>query len=372
MKGRVNRDRLVAFLMLLPSIVLVFIFVYVFIGQTTYTSLTDSNAVQQLSRAPANFVGFQQYQSLFTNPLDYRFRMDLVNTVFFTVLFIAMCLGVGIGLAILLDQKVKGEGVLRTIFLFPMALSFVVTGVVWKWLFNPSYGINQLPTYFGLPPATFRWFISEETVLKFNWQNLPYIIAIIALGVVIFFALRAWMKHRSMKGALLTALALLLMAWITFGGPSNLNGLPVPEYYGFNLALIAVVLAAGWQMSGYTMAMYLAGLRGISEDLREAARVDGASEIGVYRHVVLPLLAPITLSAIIILGHISLKIFDLVYVMGGGDNLYIDMPSINMFFTTFRAGDFAKGAAIAIVMLLMVGVVIVPYLISSLRQETEL
>ena len=78
--------------MLLPSIVLVFIFVYVFIGQTAYSSLTDANAVQQLGRQPANFVGFQQYNALFTNPLDYRFRMDLVNTVFFTVLFIAMCL----------------------------------------------------------------------------------------------------------------------------------------------------------------------------------------------------------------------------------------------------------------------------------------
>ena len=74
----------------------------------------------------------------------------------------------------------------------------------------------------------------------------------------------------------------------------------------------------------------------------------------------------------IILGHISLKIFDLVYVMGGGDNLKIDMPSINMWFTTFRAGDFAKGAAIAIIMLIMVAVVIVPYLVSSLRKETEL
>ncbi len=372
MRRRVNRDRLTAFLMILPSIVLVFIFVYVFIGQTAYTSLTDSNVVQSLGRTEANFVGFQQYNALFTNPLDYRFRLDLVNTVFFTVLFIAACLGLGIGLAILLDQKVRGEGAFRTIFLFPMALSFVVTGVVWKWLFNPVHGINALPTMFGLPAVPFKWFISETTILEFNWQNLPYFFAIAALGVVVFFAMRAWLKHRSTLGALLTAGALLLMAWISFGGPSNLNGLPVPEYYGFNLALIAVVVAAGWQMSGYTMAMYLAGLRGISDDLREAARVDGASEFGVYRHIVLPLLAPITLSAMIILGHISLKIFDLVYVMGGGDNLYIDMPSINMWFTTFRAGDFAKGAAIAIIMLIMVAVVIVPYLVSSLRQETEL
>lgn len=375
MKGRVNRDRWIAFLMLLPSIVLVFIFVYVFIGQTTWTSFTDSNAVQQLSNLPAKFVGLQQYNSLFTNPLDYRFRLDLVNTVFFTALFILACLGLGIVLAILLDQKVKGEGVFRTIYLFPMALSFVVTGVVWRWLFNPTYGINALPTYFGLPPAEFQWFISEETVLVFNWQDLPYIIILIVLAVVFFFGLLRWARRRSMAGALFAAGALLLMGLLMVSSASgslpNISRLPVAEYYGFNLALIAIVVAAGWQMSGYTMAMYLAGLRGISDDLREAARVDGASEFGVYRHIVLPLLAPITLSAMIILGHISLKIFDLVYVMGGGENLYIDMPSINMWFTTFRAGDFAKGAAIAMIMLIMVAAVIIPYLARNLRKETD-
>lgn len=372
MPKRINRDRLAAFLMILPSIILLFIFVYVFIGYTAYTSVTDMTAVSALSGQAPNFVGFQQYNSLFTNVLDNRFRIDMVNTVFFTVLFIGACLGLGIGLAILLDQKVKAEGAFRTIFLFPMALSFVVTGVVWKWLFNPTSGINALPTFIGLPKAEFQWFVSTQRVLEFNWQDLPSILAIIVLGVVVFFALRAWLKKRSTVGAMLSALALLLMAWITFGGPANLNGLAAPETHGFNLALIALVVAAGWQMSGYTMAMYLAGLRGISEDLREAARVDGASEVGVYRHVVLPLLAPITLSAMIILGHISLKIFDLVYVMGGGDNLRIDMPGINMYLTTFRGLDFAKGAAIAIIMLIMVAMVIVPYLVTSLRKETEL
>jgi glucose/mannose transport system permease protein len=132
-----------------------------------------------------------------------------------------------------------------------------------------------------------------------------------------------------------------------------------------------VVIAATWQMSGYTMAMYLAGLRGIPDELREAARVDGASNYRVYRHVVLPLLRPITLSAIIIQGHISLKIFDLVFTLGGGDLLFIDMPGINMFFMTFRGNDFARGAAIAIIMLLMVAAVIVPYLLGSLKQEVE-
>ena len=372
MRRRVNRDRLIAVLMLSPSIVLVAIFVYGFIGSTAYTSLTDSNALQQLSRQPANFVGLRNYGELFTSVLYQRFRFDIMNTVFFPIFFIAVCLAVGILLATLLDQKIKGESIFRTIFLFPMALSFVVTGVIWKWLFNPNTGLNILPTYVGLPPANFRWFLDENRWFRINWQDLPAIIGIILLGVVVFFGLRAWSKRRSGVAALLTALALLLMAWLTLGNPQQLTGLAAPEYHGFNVALIAVVIAAGWQMSGYTMAMYLAGLRGISEELREAARVDGANEIKVYRYVVFPLLAPITLSAIIILGHISLKIFDLVYALAGGDNLYVDMPGIYMWFTTFRGQDFARGAAIAIIMLIMVAVVIVPYLVVNLRGEKSL
>ena len=85
-----------------------------------------------------------------------------------------------------------------------------------------------------------------------------------------------------------------------------------------NLALLAVIIAAVWQMTGFTMAMFLAALSGIPDDLREAARMDGASEFGLYRHIILPLINPIMLSALIILGHISLKIFDLIYVMTSG------------------------------------------------------
>lgn len=369
---RINRDRLTAILMLLPSVILVAVFVYGFIAWTGWTSVTDSNALQQLRGQPANYVGLRNYTALFTALLDNRFRIDIVNTVFFTIMFIAVCLGLGVGLAILLDQKVKGEGIFRTIFLFPMALSFVVTGVVWKWLFNPGSGINVLPTFLGLPAGNFRWFISEDRLFRFYWQDLPAILGIIVMGVCVLLALLYWTRKRSLVAALLAGVALLIMAWLTIGDPSSIVGLERREEHGFNVALIAVVVAAGWQMSGYTMAMYLAGLRGIPDELREAARVDGATEVGIYRHVVFPLLSPITLSAMIILGHISLKIFDLVYTLGGGDNLYIDMPGINMYFTTFRGSDFAKGAAIAMIMLIMVAIVIIPYLVTSLRSEKSL
>jgi glucose/mannose transport system permease protein len=354
---------------LLPSMILLGIFVYGFIFGTVNTSLTDQERVPALMGQSGTFIGLENYQKMTNSALERRFRIDMVNTVFFTLLFIAACLTVGLGLAILLDQRIQFEGFFRTIFLFPMALSFVVTGVVWRWLFQPSSGINVLPTVVGLPALTGEWYLSDERWLPFDWYNVPTYLAMLALGVVIFFALSAYFKRRTMTPALIAAAALLLLAVVTFSNmPANALQWRSEEH-GFNVALFAVVIAATWQMGGYTMAMYLAGLRGISDDLREAARVDGATEFGVYRHVILPLLQPITLSAVIILGHISLKIFDLVYTMGGETPLQIDMPGLYMYFVTFRSGDFGRGAAIATIMLIMVAVVIVPYLVTSLREE---
>ncbi|MBA7629539.1 Melibiose/raffinose/stachyose import permease protein MelD [subsurface metagenome] len=121
------------------------------------------------------------------------------------------------------------------------------------------------------------------------------------------------------------------------------------------------------------MALYLAALRGIPAEVREAAYIDGANELQTYRKVILPMLKPITLSALIILGHISLKIFDLVYTMtGSGPDFATDMPGIYMFETTFRGNHYAKGAAISMVMFVLIALVIIPYLYHSLRKETQL
>jgi ABC-type proline/glycine betaine transport system permease subunit len=145
----------------------------------------------------------------------------------------------------------------------------------------------------------------------------------------------------------------------------GLSGLVSP-YVGVSLAMISVVIAATWQMSGYVMAMYLAGLRGIPEELREAGRVDGATEFQIYRLIVMPLLRPITLSAVIILGHISLKIYDLVSAMTGpGPGFATDVPAYYMFDTVFRGNHFSRGAAIAIILLISVAVLTV---FSSLSQ----
>ena len=161
--------------MLLPSIVLVGIFVYGFIGMTAWTSLTDSNALQQLSGLPQISWGSKITTELFTGVLKSRFRIDMVNTVFFTVLFIAVCLAVGILLAILLDQKIKGESVFRTIFLFPMALSFVVTGVDLEMAVQPEQRHQSSADIHRIARWEIHWFVSEERWLDFNWQDVPAI-----------------------------------------------------------------------------------------------------------------------------------------------------------------------------------------------------
>lgn len=308
-----RRERWLGLLVLLPSIILLAIFVYGFISWTTRVSLSAWDGVQP----DYTFVGLENFRQLFDRAAGgvaaRRFTIDLWNTLFFTLMFLLFCVGIGLLLAILLDQKIRGESAFRTIYLFPMALSFVVTGVIWQWIFAPGApparprGINALFQTLGLEGLQWQWYTSTESV-----------------------------------------------------GP-------------FHLALIPVVVAAAWQMIGYTMAMYLAGLRGIPDELREAARVDGATEVQVYRRIILPMLSPITLSALIILAHISLKIFDLIYTMTGkGPAFVTDVPGIFMFETTFQGNHYAQGAAISIIMLLMVALVIIPYLIYTFRREVEL
>ena len=302
-KRKLSNDHLTAIAFLIPSVILILVFVYGFISWTGYLSLSNYNTIVP----DFSFAGLKNYLYLFN---DFRFQADLRNTLFFTILFIGVVILLGLGLAILLDQKLKGESIFRNIFLFPMALSFIVTGVVWQWLLHPSTGFNKFLIHFGIEP---KWYTDTTILAGFKWGSIEF-------------------------------------------------GLPV--------AIIAVVIAAVWQMTGFSLAMYLAGLRGIDEELREAARMDGASEFQVYRKIVLPILMPITMSVVIIMAHISLKIFDLIYAMtGSGANFVTDVPGLYMFETTFRGNYYANGAAIAIIMLLLVAVFIVPYLWNSRKGE---
>jgi glucose/mannose transport system permease protein len=285
-------------LLVLPSILAIAVFVYGFIGWSLRVSLSKWTGLLP----DYTFVGLEQYLRLFA---DRRFAIDVRNTLIFTLLFLAVSLSVGLILAILLDQRLRGENLFRSIFLFPMAVSFIVTGVIWRWLMNSASGsritgLNLLFDNLGLDFLINRWFLTDP----------PWGIAF-------------------------------------------------------------VVIPAVWQMAGFTMALYLGGLRSISEDLREAAQVDGASELQIYRYIILPLLRPVTLSAIIVLGHISLKIFDLIVAISQ-NNIALDVPGVYMWRTTFDGNNYGQGAAIGIFMLVTVAVLIIPYMINSMRTEREL
>ncbi|MFW8626647.1 carbohydrate ABC transporter permease [Deinococcus sp. ME38] len=370
MKG-LSKDRLWSMAVLAPSVILIAVFVYGFIARSVYVSMTDwgNDPAQALALEPIiRWVGLANYQELFTGFLQGRFRQELVSTIFFTVFFILGCLGLGLGLALILDRNPKGEGLWRTIFLFPMSLSFIVTGTIWRWMLQPGGGVNQAPTLLGGQPSTFGWLSSTDALWKFDWNKLPLLTASVLGLVLIVLAVRAARSGDRTRTLVAAACAALLLGWALLIGP-NVKLLPAPELHGFNLALIGIIIAAVWQMSGYTMALYLAGLRGIPEELREAARVDGANDLSLYRHVIFPLLAPISLSAMIVLGHISLKIFDLVYAMAGPDNISTSVPALNMYLTSFRQNQFALGAAIGTILLILVAFVIVPYLSSQFRSE---
>jgi len=326
---RLTWERMAPVLLVLPSAIAIAIFVYGFIGFTGFASLTRWNKLLP----DFTLVGLSNYLVLFAHP---RFQIDVRNSVVFTALFLTGCVGIGFLLAVLLDQRVKGENIFRSIYLFPMAISFIVTGVVWRWLLNPgslemgSTGVNLLFDRVGLGFLKWGWF-TDPTVLHIRPDN----------GLGIF-----------LQGIGLGALT--------------------TDKFGIPVAIISLVIAATWQMSGYVMAMYLAGLHGIPEELREAARVDGASEWQILWHVLWPLLRPITLGAVIILGHISLKIYDLVVAMTGpGIGFSTDVPAYFMWETTFHSNRFAQGASIATIMLIMVAILIIPYLVYSTRREVE-
>lgn len=292
-----RKEKWIAFLMILPSIIAIAIFVYIFIGWTTRVSFS----AWQGMTPDYTFVGFKNFINLFVDNL--RFQINIKNTLIFTSIFVSGCLLIGLLSALLLDQGLRGEGFFRSLFIFPMAISYIVTGVVWRWLMNPAQGsrmsgLNLLFDKLGLD------------FLINNWTSTPQ----------------------------------------------------------WGIAFLA--LPAIWQLSGYTMAMYLAGLRAIPDELREAARVDGASEFNIFRYIILPLLRPVTFAAMVILGHMSLKTFDLV-IATVGKQLVLDMPSVHMWQITFDGLQYGMGAAISILLLISTAILIIPYLWFSLRKEVK-
>ncbi len=279
-----NRNRLqeiIPRLVLSPSMALILIFVYAFILYTFYLSMTDSRMLPSYG-----FVGFENYEKLWN--LRHWWRA-LTNLAIFGALYIIICSVLGLFLAILLDQKIRGEGFLRPIYLYPMALSFIVTGTAWKWFLDPGIGL-------------------ENTMHQWGWASFEF----------------AWIKDRT-------------------------------------LAIYTVVIAAVWQSSGFVMAMFLAGLRGVDSEIIKAAQMDGASNVTIYRRIIIPMMRPVFLSAFVVLAHLAIKSYDLVIALtGGGPGQATELPATFMYSYTFTRNQMGIGASSAIIMLVMIFSIIIP------------
>jgi glucose/mannose transport system permease protein len=265
------------------------LFVYGFIAWTLYISFTRSAVLPSYE-----FVGAIQYERLWDTP---RWYVALTNLFIFSSLFMTGCTAIGILLAILLDQRIRIEGTIRAIYLYPMALSFIVTGTAWKWILNPGLGIEHVIRGIGFENFRFDWLVNPQ------------------------------------------------------------------------MAIYTVVIAGVWQSSGYVMAMFLAGLRSVDDEIIKAAAIDGAGPFRTYVSIVLPMIRPVFLSTFIILAHLAIKSFDLVIALtGGGPGYATDMPATFMYSFAFQRSELGEAAASAVMMLVTIIAIIVPYLYSELRR----
>ncbi len=152
-KKPMTLETLLPKIVLAPTTAAMLVCMYGFMIWTGALSFTKSRMLPQW-----DFVGFDQYVRLFENP---RWDVSLSNLVVFGVLFIAVSLILGLLIAVLLDQKIRVEGALRTIYLYPMAVSFVVTGTAWKWILNPGLGLEKFVRDLGFETFEFRWLVDQ-------------------------------------------------------------------------------------------------------------------------------------------------------------------------------------------------------------------
>jgi glucose/mannose transport system permease protein len=269
--------------------------IVVYLGCLLWTvrlSFTSSKLLPKM-----DWVGFAQYERLFANT---RFMVSIENLVVFGVLFLAGALVLGFLLAVFIDQRVRAEGVFRTIYLYPHALSFIVTGLVWQWFLNPTLGLQKLVRDAGFESFSFDWLVSRE------------------------------------------------------------------------MAIYTIVIAGLWHSSGLIMAILLAGLRGVDDQIYKAARVDGIPIWRYYLSIVLPIIRPMVITAAVLLALAVVKVYDLVVAMtGGGPGIASEVPAKFVMDHLFQRQNVGLATACATFMLVTVIIVVAPWLYTQYGPNSQ-
>lgn len=238
-----------------------------------------------------DFVGFAQYERLFNTS---RWITSLENLLLIAFLFLAICFVLGFLLSVFIDQKIKAESFFRTVFLFPYAMSFIVTGLVWQWIFNPQLGVQKTVQALGWDSFQFDWIVNPDMVLY------------------------------------------------------------------------TVVIAAVWQGAGLVMALLLAGLRGIDDDLWKATKIDGIPAWRVYISIILPMLRPMIITTVVLLSISIIKMYDVVVAMtGGGPGVASEVPAKFIMDNLFERANIGIATAASTVMLTTILCLIAPFIYSN-------
>ncbi|OAJ52983.1 sugar ABC transporter permease [Paraburkholderia ginsengiterrae] len=283
-----KRFSLAVWIALLPMVLTV---VLAYLGTMVWTarvSLSNSRTFPS-----GDFAGLTQYARLFNND---RWLLSLQNIVIYGACFIVACMVIGLLLAIFIDQRVVAEGALRTVFLYPYAMSFVATGLVWQWILNPELGAQAVLHKLGFAHARFDWIVDQD--------------------------------------------------WVIY----------------------TIVIATVWQASGLVMALMLAGLRGIDDELWKAARIDGIPRWRVYVSIVVPMLGPSLSTAFVLLFVMVVKLFDAVVAMTqGGPGTASEVPAKFIMDYLFGRANIGLASAASIVLLATVLAILAPFFYARSR-----
>lgn len=260
----------------------------------------------------ADWVWFDNYEFIIRNPqpLVADTHSALVNNVLWMTVFTFFTVAIGLIIAVL-AARVRYEAFAKATIFIPMAISFVALSVIWRFMyeFNPDIGtVNAVTTQLGVEPT-------------------------------------AWLQNDGSPQTVFTD-----------AGPDEL---PQP----FQINNFALIIVGIWNWTGFTMIVLSAGLKGISTDVMEAARVDGANELQIFRRIILPILSPTIVVVSTTLVIQTLKTFDLIWVMTGG-RFSTDVVATLFFRQAFVVGDFGVGAALAVVLMLFV----VPIMLVTIRR----
>jgi glucose/mannose transport system permease protein len=277
-------DRWIPKLVLSPSIVISLVFVYGFIFITGFLSLSNSRLMPRYE-----FVGLDRYRELFDNDVWWT---SAANLGWFGIPFIAICVGLGLFLAILLDQQIRNEGALRAVFLYPMALSFIVTGTAWQWILNPNLGMQKVLHDWGWTSFQFDWLDNPDRAIfciviaalflaglrgvdaeifkaaQVDGATLPTIYRKIVIPSMrpVFFSVLLILCHITIK-------TFDLVVALTAGGPGTSSSLPAMFMYtfSFNRGQLGVGAASSMMMLATVVAVLVPLMYMESRSTRNAA-----------------------------------------------------------------------------------------------------